>query len=140
MTEPSQANEARSEQEPFDAHHQLQAAMIDAYEAALLGGAGRQLAADTLGHLVDFTAVHFLQEERLMSHRAYPRLEPHRLAHHRLLDQIRALEAEARVADAATALAALPRLRSWLVDHVAGMDRDLFNWSQAQAQPAAPAR
>ena len=57
MTEPEQAEEGA-----FDAHHQLQGALIDAYEASLLDGAARQLAADTLGHLVDFTAVHFAED------------------------------------------------------------------------------
>ena len=131
------SDEARSD-DPFDAHHQLQAAMIDAYEASLLGGTGRQLAADTLGHLVDFTAVHFLEEERHMARLAYPQLEPHRAAHVRLLEQLRALEAAAAAADAGVALAEVPRLRDWLAQHVSSMDRDLASWSAAQRPRGSP--
>jgi hemerythrin-like metal-binding protein len=138
--QPVAADDPRSDDEPFDAHHQLQAAMIDAYEAALETGAARQLAADTLGHLVDFTAVHFVEEERFMTQRAYPRLEVHRAAHQRLLAQLRSLEAEARTVEAAVALSSVPALRTWLADHVSGMDRDLSEWSAAQDQRRQPSQ
>jgi hemerythrin-like metal-binding protein len=127
-------DDARSNDEPFDAHHQLQSAMIDAYEAALLSGSGRQLAADTLGHLVDFTAVHFVEEERFMARQAYPALGPHRAAHVRLLDQLRAVEAETRAAEAGVALDTVPLIRDWLAQHVGAMDRDLATWSAAQEE------
>jgi hemerythrin-like metal-binding protein len=128
----------------FEAHHQLQGALIDAYEAALLDGASRHLAADTLGHLVDFSVVHFAEEERFMAARACPQLGPHRVAHGRLLEQLRALEGEARVASPEAALAGVHRLRSWLLDHVEGPDRALADWTQAQEREdpaeAGPAR
>ena len=123
MTEPGHAEDG-----DFDAHHQLQGALVDAYEADLLDGAPRQLAADTLGHLVDFTAVHFAEEERFMAVRAYPLLELHRAAHGRLLEQLRALEGQARVAPADEALAGVRRLRAWLREHVDGPDQALVAW------------
>ncbi len=127
MTEPGHDDDGE-----FDAHHQLQGAMIDAYEASLLDGASRQLAADTLGHLVDFTAVHFAEEERFMAARSYPQHDLHRGAHGVLLEQLRALEGEAREAPPAEALAGVQRLRSWLLEHVVGPDRALAAWREAQ--------
>lgn len=118
----------------FDAHHQLQGALIDAYEAALLDGAGRQLAADTLGHLVDFSAVHFAEEERFMASSGCPHLEPHRAAHGHLLERLRALEGEARVASREEALAAVAALRGWLLDHVQGPDRALAAWAEGRGE------
>jgi hemerythrin-like metal-binding protein len=123
MTEPAHPDEG-----DFDAHHQLQGALVDAYEAALLDGAPRRLAADTLGHLVDFTAVHFGEEERFMAARGYPLLELHRAAHQRLLAELRALETEAAQAPAAAALAGVQRLRGWLTEHGVGPDRALCEW------------
>ncbi len=131
MTEPAQDDDQDGH---FDAHHQLQGALIDAYEAALLDGATRALAADTLGHLVDFTAVHFAEEERFMAARGCPQLEPHRAAHGRLLGQLRDLEGEARQQDREAALAGITRLRRWLLDHVEGPDRALAEWTGAQDQ------
>lgn len=121
-----------ADEEPFDVHHQLQGAMIDAYEAALLDGASQGLAADTLGHLVDFTAVHCLEEERFMLAQGYPGLEGHRAAHAALLAQLRGLETEARGADPELALGAVPGLRGWLLDHVEGPDRALSTWREGQ--------
>lgn len=142
MTEPGQDDDGT-----FDAHHQLQGALIDAYEAALLDGASRQLAADTLGHLVDFSAVHFAEEERFMVARGCPHLEPHRAAHARLMGQLRALEGEAGQATAEAALAGVHRLRAWLLDHVEGPDRALAEWTAAadleapdEAPPSRAAR
>jgi len=136
MPEVKRTVEGGGDEESFDAHHQLQAALIDAYEAALLDGTGQGLAADTLGHLVDFTAAHFAEEERFMRRLAYPASEPHRLAHARLLGQIRAMETEARASEREVALAAVPRLRSWLTEHVQGMDRDVFAWVRGEGRPA----
>jgi hemerythrin-like metal-binding protein len=113
----------------FDAHHQLQGALVDAYEAALLDGAGRELAADTLGHLVDFSAVHFAEEERFMAARGCPHLEPHRAAHGHLLERLKAMEGEARLATPEEALARVATLRAWLLDHVQGPDRALAAWA-----------
>jgi len=132
MTEPGRPDDGE-----FDAHHQLQAALIDAYEASLLDGATRQLAADTLGHLVDFTAVHFAEEERFMAARACPQLEPHRAAHGSLLQHLRTLEGEAGVASREEALAGVGRLRDWLLDHVQGYDRALSAWTEAQERSAS---
>jgi len=129
-----QQTDVGSDEEPFDAHHQLQAALIDAYEAALLDGGGGGLAVDTLGHLVDFTAAHFDEEERFMRRQGYPAAEPHRLAHARLLGQLRAMEVEARAAEREEALSAVPRLRAWLTEHVQGMDRDVFAWVRGEAR------
>jgi hemerythrin-like metal-binding protein len=127
MTEPGQPDEG-----DFEAHHQLQGALIDAYEAALLDGATRGLAADTLGHLVDFTAVHFSEEERYMAASGCPQLEPHRASHHRLLDQLKSLEGEAREAPREAALAGVARLRGWLLDHVQGPARALAEWTETR--------
>lgn len=121
-----------AEDEPFDVHHQLQGAMIDAYEATLTDGASLALAADTLGHLVDFTATHCLEEERFMEAQGYPGLELHRAAHAALLVQLRALEVAARSAGPGAALSDVPKLRTWLLDHVEGPDRLLSAWRDAQ--------
>jgi hemerythrin-like metal-binding protein len=140
MPEATRTKEGTGDEESFDAHHQLQAALIDAYEAALLDGSSQSLAADTLGHLVDFTAAHFQEEERFMRRQAYPAAEPHRLAHARLLEQIRALEVEARAGEREVAKAAVPRLRTWLTEHVRGMDRDVFTWVNGGASGPRPGR
>ena len=132
MTEPGHPDEGE-----FDAHHQLQGALIDAYEAALLDGATRGLAADTLGHLVDFTAVHFAEEERYMAAGGCELLGPHRAAHAQLLEQLRALEGEAKVASREEALAGVARLRTWLIAHVEGPDRALAAWTEGLQRQGA---
>jgi hemerythrin len=121
---------------PFDDHHQLQGALIDAWEAALLAGTDRRVEAETLARLVDFSAVHFAAEEELMAARGYPAREAHAAAHDGLLAEVRELERQAAVADRAAQLAAVHRLRRWLLDHVEGMDRALQGW--LAAHPAGP--
>jgi len=125
------ADGARREPTPFDDHHQLQGALIDAYEAALLDGTDRRLAAETLARLVEFTAVHFADEEQLMAARRYPGLEAHHLAHQRAMEQIHDLERDASVATRETSLANIHRLRRWLLDHVGSLDRAFADWLAA---------
>lgn len=122
---------ARREPTPFDDHHQLQGALIDAYEAALLDGTDRRLAAETLARLVEFTAVHFHEEERLMAARAFPGLEVHRLAHQRAMEQVLDLERGASVVAREVSLATIHGLRRWLLDHVGGLDRAFADWLRA---------
>jgi hemerythrin-like metal-binding protein len=121
----------RRDPTPFDDHHQLQGALVDAYEAALLDGSDRRLAAETLARLVEFTAVHFAEEERLMAARRYPGLEAHHLTHQRAMEQILDLEKGASVARREDSLGEVHRLRRWLLDHVGGMDRAFADWLAA---------
>jgi hemerythrin-like metal-binding protein len=121
----------KREPTPFDDHHQLQGALIDAYEAALLDGSDRRLAAETLARLVEFTAVHFSEEERLMAERGYPGLEGHHLAHQRAMEQIIDLEKDASVVRREVSLGNIHRLRRWLLDHVGGLDRAFADWLAA---------
>jgi len=122
---------ARRSSTPFDDHHQLQGALIDAYEATLLDGSDRRLSAETLARLVEFTAVHFADEEQLMAARQYPGLEGHRQAHQRAMEQVIDLEKEASVASREASLASIHRLRRWLLDHVNGLDRAFADWLAA---------
>jgi hemerythrin-like metal-binding protein len=131
------ADGARREPTPFDDQHQLQGALIDAYEAALLDGTDRRLAAETLARLVEFTAVHFADEEALMAARGYPELEAHHLAHQRAMEQVLDLERGASVATREASLASIHRLRRWLLDHVNGPDRAFAGW--LASRPAPPA-
>lgn len=120
--------DGRREPTPFDHHHQLQGALIDAYEAALLDGTDRRVSAETLARLVEFTAVHFADEERLMAARGYPGLEAHHLAHQRAMEQVIELEKGASVATREVSLDSIHRLRRWLLDHVGSLDRAFADW------------
>jgi len=128
------ADGARREPTPFDDHHQLQGALIDAYEAALLDGTDRRLAAETLARLVEFTAVHFSEEERLMAARGYPGLEAHHLAHQRAMEQIIDLEKASSVVKREVSLGNIHRLRRWLLDHVGSLDRAFADWLAANPE------
>ena len=122
--------------EAVDVHHRVQASLVDLVEQLLRRGGDRALAEETITRLVDFTAAHFQAEERLMSEYAYPQAEGHGAEHARLLVVLRGIQS-AHAAQGAEGPEQATRLRSWLSDHIANMDKTFLEWCAATgARPA----
>ncbi len=81
-------------------------------------------AVTSLQALLGYTQVHFADEERLMATCHYPDLANHQQAHIRLLESVRKLAAAyGRENSTANAEALAKFLKSWLVNHILGVDK-----------------
>jgi hemerythrin len=108
-------------QEIDDQHIHL-ASLIDALSAALRDGASAAAVTAALGEMIDYAAMHFASEERLMTQFKLTDLTQHRDAHRRLLEDIRHLGVDH---DQPSVSLVLRYLREWLIRHVDGLDKAL---------------
>jgi hemerythrin-like metal-binding protein len=108
-------------QEIDDQHIHL-AGLIDALSAALKEGASAAAVTAALAEVIDFAAMHFASEERLMTQFQVAGLAQHRDAHRRLLEDIRQLGVDK---DQPSVSLVLRYLREWLIRHVDGLDKAL---------------
>jgi hemerythrin-like metal-binding protein len=96
--------------------------LIDRLAATLQDGSRREDIAKRLSVVVDYTAMHFASEERLMAEHDVAHADQHREAHRRLLDDIGSLRVDG---DLPSISLILRYLQEWLIRHVDGMDRAL---------------
>jgi hemerythrin-like metal-binding protein len=109
-------------------HHRVQLGLLAALEAQLEGDLRAPPARETMERLLDFTRVHFQAEELLMRLHRYPQRAPHVAAHARMLAEAIAVGHAHGAGERATARAALARLRSWVIDHLRGLDAAYEAW------------
>jgi hemerythrin-like metal-binding protein len=72
--------------------------------------------------LLDYTATHFANEEKLMASAAYPELAAHQALHRNLLAQARDMEMRVELGERQVPVELNRFICRWLIDHI--MDND----------------
>jgi hemerythrin-like metal-binding protein len=103
-------------------HRKLFDLLNDLYEA-MQEGLGKDLIGEALGNLVDYTAYHFIWEEKLFRQHGYAEEAAHRAGHARLTTQLNAMKQKFDDGQTNVTMDMLRYLRDWLNDLVTGEDR-----------------
>ena len=106
----------------IDAQHQMLFAVGRELYAAMSAGKGKSVLAKILDRLVQYTAMHFAHEERLMQLHKYPDFAAHKAEHDALAKQVVAFQAEFNSGRATMAVQVLQFLKDWLEKHIKGSD------------------
>ena len=106
----------------IDAQHQMLFAICRELYAAMSAGRGKSVLAKILDRLVQYTAMHFAHEERLMQLHKYPDFAAHKAEHDALAKQVLAFQAEFNSGRATMAVQVLQFLKDWLEKHINGSD------------------
>jgi hemerythrin len=109
----------------IDSEHQVQIGLMDALEQAVREGRVGERIDELLERLLDYSRVHFLSEQLLMRHRAYPGYEDHVQDHDRMvasLEELRQAYGEGRTD---YGLEIMRTLRADLIAHIRGRDHGL---------------
>lgn len=77
----------------------------------------------TLKELLDYTKVHFADEEALMRSIDYPDYDNHKGLHDALMDRVWGLYMRCDEGDSSLAIELLVFLNDWLVDHILEKDK-----------------
>lgn len=77
-----------------------------------------------IAELIDYTKIHFANEESLMEAKAYPDLEQHHELHAYLVSRIEDFEESVKLGEQLTPVDAYEFLCSWLGDHIQASDRN----------------
>jgi hemerythrin len=106
----------------IDAQHQKLFLIARELHAAMAAGQGRDSLARILDRLVDYTAVHFATEERLLRLNDYPNVAEHKAEHDALSGRVVKFQEEFRAGRVAITVQLLQFIKNWLVRHICGSD------------------
>ena len=105
-----------------DAQHQNLFRMAGELHNAMAAGRARGILAKTLDRLVQYTAMHFAHEERLMRAHHYPHLAEHKAEHEALTSQVLKFQADFQNGRTTLTIQLLQFLKDWLEKHILGSD------------------
>ena len=102
--------------------HKVLVGLVNQLYAALKQGKAREALGGILDELIDYTRVHFSDEESLLKLYRYPGLEEQEQAHRRLVAKAEDLQQRYQ-AGASLGVDVMNFLRDWLTNHIQKMDK-----------------
>ena len=106
-----------------DAQHRCLFGIAAELHAAMSAGTGKASLGKILERLVQYTAMHFAHEERLMRLHDYPDLTAHKAEHDSLTAQVLQFQADFKSGRDTMTVQLLMFLRDWLEKHIMGSDQ-----------------
>jgi hemerythrin len=107
----------------IDAQHQNLFAIGRELYAAMNAGQGKAVLGKLLDRLVQYTAVHFAHEERLLKLHNYKEYAAHKAEHDALTKQVLQFQADFTSGRAAMSVQLLYFIKDWLEKHINGSDK-----------------
>ena len=77
----------------------------------------------TLSGLINYTATHFNDEERMLTTHAYPGLAAHKAEHAKLVKQVLELQQKFKDGQVMVTHEVMTFLKDWLIKHIQGDDK-----------------
>ena len=107
----------------IDAEHKKLVAMLNELFDGVSAGKGREALGRVLDQLVDYTQVHFGNEERFFAQYGYPESAPHKKEHEDLAKQVLDVQRKYNSgASSALSMEVMSFLKNWLIKHIQGSD------------------
>jgi len=107
-----------------DEDHKKLLSLINQLQTAAHYQTDNTLIESTLNDLVDYTKYHFSREEQLMEQNNYPDLAGHKEQHEAMVKQVTEFINEYRVDNTRTIDNVISYLKTWLINHIKGTDRE----------------
>ncbi len=112
-----------SGQPVIDADHRMLLQYVNALNQAMVEGKGRDIAADVLNKLVNYTREHFAREEAIWQKGGLRSLPQHRKTHADLVSKVEQFQKSFVAGQATLTTELMAFLREWLIDHVFKTDK-----------------
>lgn len=107
----------------FDTQHKRLIDMVNQLNDAMSSGKGHQVLKSIFDGLIQYTATHFADEEKVMAEYQYPELEMHQKAHKELVKTALELQKKLHGSSHALSTEVMAFLRNWLINHIQGLDK-----------------
>ncbi len=95
-------------------------------------GHGKDVAADVLRRLVDYTVQHFTAEEKLMANNGYPSLAVHQAEQRALTDKVLASKQDFEAGIVSITPELMSFLQKWLTNHIQKVDQKYSEFLNAR--------
>lgn len=116
----------------MDEQHGILLDVLNDLRLAVLHGCGREQMSEQLEMLLKLARMHFQCEEHLMANAGYPDLDPHRMAHRRLLALLRESAHHAQYGTNVQMTPLLYAMRDGYLEHIESSDRHYGPWLNAR--------
>jgi hemerythrin len=116
----------------LDSQHKKLFDLVNELHNAMSSGHGKDIVADVLSRLVDYTVTHFKAEEAVMEKHGYPGLQTHRAEHKALTDKVLAFKKEYEVGTSVVTPQLMLFLQQWLKNHIQGVDQRYSDFLNAK--------
>lgn len=108
----------------MDEHHQKIFKLVNQLHEGIFSKKAKEVLGEILYALIDYTVLHFAEEESIMRQHNYPGYTQHKTEHEWLLAQVREFERKFTAGDNTFTPEMFHFLVSdWLVKHILGMDK-----------------
>jgi hemerythrin-like metal-binding domain len=107
----------------FDSQHKVLVDLINKLHDAMKAGEGKQVLAVILEELIDYTKVHFREEEKYFGLHKYPEAASHIMEHEKLTRQVLEFQKDYTEGKSSMSIDVMSFLKNWLINHIAGVDK-----------------
>jgi hemerythrin len=107
----------------IDAQHQRLFALASELHVAMSQGKGKTVLEPALARLIEYTKVHFADEEKLMRRYNYPDSDAHKILHDQLTAKVLDFQDRFVHQEACLTVDLMEFLQNWLAHHINGSDQ-----------------
>ncbi|MBN2716180.1 MAG: bacteriohemerythrin [Deltaproteobacteria bacterium] len=106
----------------IDQQHRKLLNLVNDLSDAMRVGKSKDVMADVLTVLVNYTKTHFSAEERLMTQAKYDDLAGHKKEHDGFVEKINSYAEKVKAGSSAVSIEMMSFLSSWIIQHIKGTD------------------
>lgn len=117
-----------------DEQHKHLVELVNRMYRAVAAGEERSTLEQILEELIDYTVYHFRTEEELFIRYHYPGFQLHKRQHDELTRQVSEFQNQFAEGSATLSFEVMDFLHQWLVNHMAGSDREFLYYLQRIAK------
>lgn len=107
----------------IDGQHKILVEMVNQLHDAMKEGRSKEVIADVLARLIDYTVMHFTHEEECMTKTCYAHLKDHKCQHDELAKKVLEFQADFKSGKVGLTLEVLNFLQQWLSGHIMKSDK-----------------
>src|SRR5512139_2621368 len=107
----------------IDEQHKCIVAYINELYEAMTKKSNRELVAEVIHKLVEYTKIHFAVEETLMRIFNYNEYEEHKATHDKIVQQVLVYQGKFMAGDDKVGMELLMFLKGWLFEHISHVDK-----------------
>lgn len=111
----------------IDVQHKKLVRLLNELASAMSNGEGKTVLEDILTQLIDYTTVHFKDEESYFDKIDYPQADKHRNEHKDLMEQVMQFKDNYDSGKAGLTIELMLFLKEWLIKHICDTDKEFGN-------------